>query len=76
MLTVAPLRENLRETRRRAALTQGELAQKAGVGVTTIVRIETGEITEPRVSTLRKLAQALGVEPRDLLQDWESGHDA
>jgi transcriptional regulator with XRE-family HTH domain len=76
MLTVAPLRENLRETRRRAALTQGELAQKAGVGVTTIVRIETGEITEPRVSTLRKLAQALGVEPRDLLQDWESGDDA
>jgi transcriptional regulator with XRE-family HTH domain len=76
MLTVAPLRENLRQTRRRAALTQGELAQKAGVGVTTIVRIETGEITEPRVSTLRKLAQALGVEPRDLLQDWESGDDA
>jgi transcriptional regulator with XRE-family HTH domain len=76
MLSVAPLRENLREARRRAALTQGELAQKAGVGVTTIVRIETGEITEPRVSTLRKLAQALGVEPRDLLQDWESGNDA
>jgi transcriptional regulator with XRE-family HTH domain len=76
MLTVAPLRENLREARRRAALTQGELAQEAGVGVTTIVRIETGEITEPRVSTLRKLAQALGVEPRDLLQDWESGDDA
>jgi transcriptional regulator with XRE-family HTH domain len=71
MLTVAPLRENLREARRRAALTQGELADKAGVGITTIVRIETGEITEPRVSTLRKLAQALGVEPRDLLQDWE-----
>jgi len=67
MLTVAPLRENLREARRRAALTQGELADKAGVGITTIVRIETGEITEPRVSTLRKLAEALGVEPRDLL---------
>ncbi len=76
MLTVAPLRENLREARRRAALTQGELADKAGVGITTIVRIETGEITEPRVSTLRKLARALGVEPRDLLQDWEGADDA
>ena len=75
MLTVAPLRENLREARRRAALTQGELADKAGVGITTIVRIETGEITEPRVSTLRKLAGALGIEPRDLLQDWEGGGD-
>jgi predicted transcriptional regulator len=76
MLTVAPLRENLREARRRVALTQGELADKAGVGITTIVRIETGEITEPRVSTLRKLARALEVEPRDLLQDWEGPDDA
>ncbi len=76
MLTVAPLRENLREARRRAALTQGELAEKAGVGITTIVRIETGEITEPRVSTLRKLAGALGIEPRDLLHNWEGADNA
>jgi transcriptional regulator with XRE-family HTH domain len=69
MLTVAPLKERLREERRRAALTQGELAEKAGVGINTIVRIETGEITEPRVSTLRKLATALGLEARDLLSD-------
>jgi transcriptional regulator with XRE-family HTH domain len=39
------------------------------VGITTIVRIERGEIEEPRVSTLRKLAEALVVEPRDLLAD-------
>jgi transcriptional regulator with XRE-family HTH domain len=69
MLSVAPLREKLRQERRRAALTQGELAEKAGVGINTIVRIETGEITEPRVSTLRKLAGALGAETRDLLTD-------
>jgi transcriptional regulator with XRE-family HTH domain len=69
MLTVAPLKDRLRDERRRAALTQGQLAKEAGVGVTTIVRIETGEITEPRVSTLRKLADALGVHPRELLED-------
>jgi predicted transcriptional regulator len=69
MLTVAPLKERLREERRRAALTQGELAERAGVGINTIVRIGTGEITEPRVSTLRKLARALGLEARDLLTD-------
>jgi transcriptional regulator with XRE-family HTH domain len=69
MFTVAPLKDRLREERRRAALTQGELAEKAGVGINTIVRIETGEITEPRVSTLRKLARALGLKPRDLLED-------
>lgn len=69
MLAVAPLSEKLKTERRRAALTQGELAAKAGVGITTIVRIESGEITEPRVSTLRKLAGALDIEPRDLLED-------
>ena len=69
MLTVAPLREKLRTERRRAALTQEELAEKAGVGIATIARIETGDIEEPRVSTLRKLAHALGIEPRDLFED-------
>jgi len=69
MLTVAPLKEKLKTERRRAALTQEELANKAGVGIATIARIETGDITEPRVSTLHKLAGALGLEPRDLLED-------
>jgi len=69
MLTVAPLKEKLRTERRRAALTQGELAAKAGVGIATIARIEAGDIEEPRVSTLRKLARALGMEPRDLLEE-------
>jgi len=69
MLTVAPLGDKLREARRREALTQGELAEKSGVGITTIVRLERGQIIEPRVSTLRKLAGVLGLEPRDLLED-------
>ena len=56
--------EMVAEERRRAALTQRELAEKAGVGINTIVRIETGEIAEPRVSALRKLAAALASTPR------------
>jgi transcriptional regulator with XRE-family HTH domain len=69
MITVAPIKDKLRDARRRAALTQGELADKSGVGITTITRIESGHITEPRVSTLRRLANALDIEPRDLLDD-------
>ena len=69
MLTVATLKDKLRRERRRAALTQEQLADKAGVGIATIARIEGGDITEPRVSTLRKLARALGMEPRELLED-------
>jgi len=70
MLTVATTGEKVREARRRAMLTQGELAEKSGVGITSIVRIERDQLaTAPRVSTLRKLAKGLGVDPRELLDD-------
>jgi transcriptional regulator with XRE-family HTH domain len=69
MLRMSPLKDTLRRERRMAGLTQGELAEKADVGLTTISRIESGDIEEPRVSTLRKLAHALGLEVRDLLAE-------
>ena len=70
MLTVATTGEKVREARRRAMLTQGELADKSGVGITSIVRIERDQLENaPRVSSLRKLAKGLGVDPRELLDD-------
>ena len=60
----------LRETRLRRALTQAELAEKAGTTEATVNRLENG-LQAPRVSTLRKVAAALGVEPADLI-DWEA----
>lgn len=52
--------------RLRAALSQRDLAKKAGVSPSTIARIESGEESQP--STLRKLAAALEVEPRELME--------
>lgn len=69
MITVATLAERLRDARRRAMLTQDELAEESDVGVATIRRIEGGEIKEPRFSTLKKLAAALDVAPRELHPD-------
>lgn len=57
----------LRLVRERRALTQQELAEKAGVHRITIARIETG-VDEPRPPTTRKLAAALEVEPEDLME--------
>jgi|GraSoiStandDraft_50_1057286.scaffolds.fasta_scaffold1302647_2 DNA-binding XRE family transcriptional regulator len=57
----------LRDLRLEAALTQLELAQRAGVSKTTIVNIEAGRI-EPHPPTVRKLAKALDVEPRVLVR--------
>jgi transcriptional regulator with XRE-family HTH domain len=58
---------NVRELRTLAALTQEELANRAGITATALSRIERDE-AEPRPSTLRKLATALGVEPRELIK--------
>lgn len=57
----------VKKTRERLLLTQGELAEKAGVGVTTLNRIENDR-TEPHFRTIRKLAAALGVEPSELVR--------
>lgn len=63
-VTKTPTR--LREHRYRAALSQVELAQLAGIERKTIVRLEQGRgTTWPQ--TLRKLARALKVKPADLL---------
>ncbi len=67
MLEVLYIGDKLRETRKRALLTQQELAEKSGVGVTTIIRIENNQV-EPHGRTIRKLAEALGVEPHELLK--------
>jgi transcriptional regulator with XRE-family HTH domain len=69
MLAVATIGEKLKDARRRAVLTQEELAERSGVGVATIIRIERGQITEPRVSTLRKLAGPLELDARELIGD-------
>ena len=59
--------DNLRRLRVLNALTQAELAQKAGLTPAAVARIERNE-AEPRMTNLRKLAEALGVEPHELVR--------
>jgi predicted RNase H-like HicB family nuclease/DNA-binding Xre family transcriptional regulator len=55
--------------RRNRGLSQRGLAKLSGVSPATIYELETGRRPEPRPSTLRKLAHALGVEVAELLQE-------
>lgn len=56
----------LREWRRRRVLSQTELAARSGVTKATIVNLEKPEHRTPHPRTLRKLAEALGIEPYEL----------
>ncbi len=67
MQAVVYIGDKLKDLRTQRALTQQELADKAGVGKNTVNRIERND-TEPHMSTLRKLAEALGVDPATLVR--------
>ncbi len=54
--------------RTRALMTQAELADAAGLTVSTVSRLESG-LQAPRISTVRRIASALNVDPSELLQD-------
>jgi transcriptional regulator with XRE-family HTH domain len=64
--TAEPTLVNLRKMRLLAALSQRDLADRAGVAHTTIIRLERGN-PHALPSTVRKLARALHVKPSELL---------
>jgi transcriptional regulator with XRE-family HTH domain len=60
----------LRRVRRAHALSQRDLSRMTGIAFDTISRLETGkQRAQPR--TIRRLADVLGVEPRELLKGEE-----
>jgi len=65
---VGGIGERLKEERLRNGWSQKDLAGESKTNVDTISGIETGQ-HEPRPSTLRKLARALGIEVRDLFEE-------
>ena len=58
----------LNRLRTREALTQRDLSERTGLTIAAISRIEQNQV-EPRLSTVRKLANALGVHPSQLIED-------
>ena len=69
MLTeVLYIGDRLRDLRKRALLTQEQLAERSGIATSTVIRIERNQV-EPQGRTIRKLAEALGVEPHELVKE-------
>jgi len=60
--------ENLKIQRLKHGFSQESLADKAGVTLHTISKIEAGATSDPRVLTLEKLVKALNIKIDDLLK--------
>jgi transcriptional regulator with XRE-family HTH domain len=56
----------LREARERSGLSIQDAATASGMAYSAFARLERGE-REPTISTLQRLATALGCEPSDLI---------
>ncbi len=68
MSEVVHIGTKLNQLRTREALTQRDLSERTGLTIAAISRIERNQV-EPRLSTVRKLANALGVHPSELIED-------
>lgn len=66
MRAVVYIGDNVKKYRTMRALTQVELAEKAAITPATLVRIERNQ-AEPHMSTVRKIANALNVDPSVLV---------
>jgi len=53
--------ENLKRFKKDQNLSQSDLCKKTGLAYHTIAKIENGATADPRISTLKKVAAALGV---------------
>ena len=63
-MSVKTIGDRLRSARERKVWSQSELAERSGVAKVTITRIESGwSGKRPYPKTLRRLAEALGVDP-------------
>ena len=64
-------REKLRALREEAFLSHRELANIANVSPTTVLTLEQRDDIESQRRTIRKLAEALGVNPHELVKSEE-----
>ncbi|MEL7655932.1 MAG: helix-turn-helix transcriptional regulator [Bacillota bacterium] len=63
------LNENIKRFRKEIRLTQRELACKSGLSFSMISKLESGEQLNPSFQTLKKIANALEINPEKLVKE-------
>lgn len=61
--------DRLREIRKSQRLTAKELSERSGIPEKTIYRIETGEVKDPRISSVEPIIRALNCSADDVLME-------
>jgi transcriptional regulator with XRE-family HTH domain len=60
--------KNIKKLRQAKELSQDRLSKLADVSYNSIIKLETGGITNPTIDTLQKISKALDVSVDDLIK--------
>lgn len=60
--------ENIRKFRNKLGLSQDVLSKKTNLAFHTIAKIESGVTPDPRIDTVKKIADALDITLNDLMK--------
>jgi len=64
----SPLAKNIKKYRNKLGISQDKLSKLANVTLHTLTKIESGATSDPRIETVNKIANALGVKLDDLMK--------
>jgi len=59
---------NIKKYRKKLGISQDVLSKKANLAFHTIAKIEAGSTPDPRIETVKKIADALGVTLDELMK--------
>ena len=65
---ISPIGKNIKKLRKQKGLSQDRLSKLADISYNTVIKLESGGITNPSIDTLKKLAKALNVSVDNLLK--------
>ena len=60
--------KNIKKYRKKLGISQDVLSKRADLAYHTIAKIEAGSTPDPRIETVKKIADALGVTIDDLMK--------
>ncbi|EKD94347.1 MAG: transcriptional regulator, XRE family [uncultured bacterium] len=68
MSKITSINKNIKLYRKKRKISQDKLSKLAGITLHTLTKIESGATSDPRIETVKKIAQALSVSVDDLLK--------
>jgi len=65
---ISTIAKNIKKYRAKLGISQDKLSKLACITLHTITKIESGATPDPRIETVKKIADALGVSIDDLMR--------